>query len=323
MKALITGIGGFVGGYLARELLRNGHAVKGICKTQAEIDNASASIPGQVEFFECDISKPDDVDLVFRSIDVDCVFHLAGIAHVPFAEKNCDLAFSVNTLGTMHILNAMQKTSVNKIIYISSSEVYGREGLDGKPFLETSSVSPSNIYGISKASAEMLCTAYSSKHDITFIILRPFNHIGPGQNPLFVASDFAIQIAMIEKGDRQPCIHVGNLDVMRDFSDVRDIVKGYTKVAETVNTNEIFNICSGHKLTIKELLDTLLSMSAKQIEVKIDSSKVRTHETYYLGGSHSKLSETTGWQPEIPLEKSLYDILEYWREKVFSEQVTL
>jgi len=323
MKALVTGIGGFVGGYLARELLSNGHIVKGICKTQAEIDNASLSIPGEVEFFECDISCQEEVDKVFNSIDIDCVFHLAGIAHVPFAEKNCDLAFSVNTLGTMHVLNSMLKNSVRKIIYISSSEVYGRQGLDGKPFVESSSVIPSNIYGISKASAEMLCSVYSSKYDMKSIIFRPFNHIGPGQNPLFVSSDFASQIAMIEKGDKPPCIHVGNLDVMRDFSDVRDIVNGYTKVAEKVNTNEVFNICSGQKITIKELLDMLLSMSTKPIEVKIDNSKVRKHETYYLGGSHSKLTETTGWVPEIPLEKSLNDILEYWRKKVFSEQVTL
>ena len=323
MKALITGIGGFVGGYLARELLAKGHIVKGICKTQTEIDNAVLSIPGQVEFFQCDISSQKEVDTVFQSIDVDCVFHLAGIAHVPFAEKNCDLAFSVNTLGTMHVLNSMIKNSVGKIIYISSSEVYGRQGLDGKPFLETSPVLPSNIYGISKASAEMLCTAYSSKYDIKSIIFRPFNHIGPGQNPLFVASDFASQIAMIEKGDKPPCIHVGNLDVMRDFSDVRDIVNGYTRVAEKVNTNEIFNICSGQKITIKELLDMLLSMSAKPIEVKIDCSKVRKHETYYLGGSHARLTEITRWIPEIPLKKSLNDILEFWREKVYSEQVTL
>ena len=286
MKTLITGIGGFVGAYLARELSDRGHIVKGICKGQTELEKTFIELQGAAELFVCDICEQQSVDEIFESVDVDCVFHLAGIAHVPFAEKNCDLAFSVNTLGTMHILNAMVKKSVKKIIYISSSEVYGRQGLDGKPFIEASPVMPSNIYGISKASAEMLCNAYSSKYKINSIIFRPFNHIGPCQSPLFVASDFANQIAQIEKGDKPPCIYVGNLDVMRDFSDVRDIVNGY-------------------------------------IQVKIDPAKIRKHETYYLGGSHDKLTKTTGWIPDIPLKKSLNDILEYWRENIFYEEVTL
>ncbi len=315
-KALVTGICGFVGRHLSELLIKKGYMVYGIYQLPADIDLLPSQMKEQLTLFECDITESEKIRQIFLSHDFDLVFHLAGIAHVPFAEKNLETAFSVNVIGTGNILNALKEKPNCQMIYVSSSEVYAPMPEEKMPYTESHLVSPSNIYGITKYSAEMLCSLYSKKWDLKIIIFRPFNHIGPYQSPLFVAQEFARKIALIEKGQNEPEIKVGNLEVMRDFSDVRDIVEGYVLAAECIHNSELFNICSGNAIKIRELLDQLLSISTIKIKVTVDETKFRKNDNLLLKGSYRKLNKLTGWEPKIPLSKSLTDILNYWRQNI-------
>jgi len=315
-NVLVTGICGFVGKHLAESLLEKEYSVHGIYHLQSDIDSFPSALKDRTTLIECDISDSRKLNSIFSDHNYDAVFHLAGIAHVPFAEQNMDSAFSVNSVGTGNILNSIKEKPGCKLIYISSSEVYAPLPDEKMPYTEAHPVSPSNIYGITKYCAEMLCCVYSKKWDLKTIIFRPFNHIGPYQSPLFVASDFARQIALIENGKMEPEIKTGNLEVMRDFSDVRDVVEGYILAAEKINYTETYNICSGKAIKIRDLLGHLLSLSSESIKVTVDNNKFRKNEHLVLKGSYLKLNEHTGWEPKIPLAKSLSDILDYWRKNI-------
>lgn len=315
-KVFITGICGFVGGHLTRLMLDAGYEVSGLYHLVSDLDAFDPELKEKVTLYQCDITDPDAVEDVLGTDQSDMVFHLAGVAHVPFAEKNPALAFAVNTLGTRTILETIKHHANKKFIYISSCEVYGRHPADHELYTESHPVLPSNVYGITKSSAELICSGYAKKYGVPVIIFRPFNHIGAGQHEAFVASDFARQIVLIEQGKREPVMQVGNLEVMRDFSDVRDVVRGYLLAAEKIEGFEIFNICSGTPIRIRSLLDTLLSLSDKDISVKVDPAKFRKNDNEYLGGSHRKLTELTSWKPEISLQQTLEEILNYWRRRI-------
>ncbi len=312
--ALVTGSCGFVGTHLTRALIKKNYNVTGLYHDENEL----ISFPNDfnIDLLKCDITQKDALKttLINRSFDV--VFHLAAIAHVPSAEGNLEQTFKVNTIGTGYLLNIIKDIPDCKFIYISSSEVYERSSSKNDPYTELSPILPSNIYGITKSASEQLCAVYSKKWNMRNIIFRPFNHIGPGQSPLFVASDFAKQIAMIEKGLINPTINVGNLNAMRDFSDVRDVVRGYISAAESVDHNETINICSGEAVKISDLLDILLSFSDFSIEITADPKKMRKCENPVIFGSHKKMSNLTEWKPRITLTDSLKDILNYWRKEV-------
>ncbi|MDX9702962.1 MAG: SDR family oxidoreductase [Candidatus Auribacterota bacterium] len=316
-KAFITGIAGFVGQHLARLLLDTGHTVSGIYCMDSDLPAIEPEIRKNLTLYQCDITDKQAVAGVFSNINVDVVYHLAAVSHVPFAEHNPARAFDVNTMGTWNLLDAVKDIPHSKFVLISSCEVYGRQSCGRRLFTESDPVLPSNVYGVTKASAEMLCNSYAHRYGLRTIIFRPFNHIGAGQACTFVASDFARQIVRIERGDVAPEITVGNLDVMRDFSDVRDVVSAYIIAGETISDNGLFNVCSGNPITIRTLLDTLLSIANADISIKVDTEKFRKNDNDYFGGSYKKLFDRTGWKPVIPLEKTLTDILNYWRKQSY------
>ncbi|MCP5462567.1 MAG: SDR family NAD(P)-dependent oxidoreductase [bacterium] len=315
-KALVTGICGFVGQYLAHALLERGYQVYGVYHQESDLNAYPEEIFNDITFFQCDIAHKGSVTSIISYLDLDVIFHLAGITFIPMAEADLETAFQVNVFGTENILNAIKHKKGCKFVYISSSEVYAPQPPDKMPYTEEHPIAPSNIYGITKHSSEMMCAVHARKWATPYLVFRPFNHIGPRQNKLFVASDFACQIAMIEKGLKKPELSVGNIDTMRDFSDVRDVVQGYVIASEKIDRNETYNICSGNACRIEDLLKQLIELSHVPIKLSVNPSKFRKTENPVIQGSYAKLNRDAGWEPKIPLRQSLKDILDYWRSTV-------
>jgi len=296
MKALITGIDGFVGPYLKKHLLDNGFEV---CGTDIS--------SGEDVDYEVDLLDRGAVEDLIIKIKPDFIFHLAAQSSVKLSWENPELTMKVNVEGTKNILDAV-KVNVpdSRILIISSADVYGvpaklplREDFDLKP------VSP---YGKSKLEQEKVALSYG----LNVVVSRSFTHTGPGQKPIFVCSEFAKKIAEIENGGRA-VINVGDITVKRDFTDVRDIVRAYLLALQKCKFNEVYNVCSGKSYQIKQILDILLGFTDKNIEIKSDASKMRKSDIKELVGDNSKFSKITGWKPEIQLEETLKDVLDYWR----------
>ncbi len=304
MKAFITGVSGFVGKYLAEHILRNGFDVYGIDRKVAEIKGCKIE--------ECDILDKEKLSSVVESAKPDVIFHLAALSSVSKSFETAKETKKVNVEGTRNLFDAVVAAKISPIILvISSLQIYGNP--DGLPIKEDAQLRPASPYAESKAEQERLCREYSKK--LKIIISRSFNHTGPGQSADFVWPSFARQIAEIEAGKRKE-LHVGNLDVERDFSDVRDVVKAYLLAVQKCKPGEIYNICSGKAYNIGKMLDVMRSYSTKKVKVAVDSARVRKEDVPVLYGDNTKFMKATGWKPEIPFEKTLKDILEYWRKRV-------
>ena len=303
MKALITGICGFVGQYLAKVLISNNIDVYGI-------DKAIKNKLDGVTYYQVDILDKEPLKNTLKEINPDYIFHLAGIASVQFSWQNPRFTHQINTGGTKNLLDSILEYCNPRIFFASSAEVYGIP--KEIPLKESHELKPLNPYAESKLEAEKII----QKSRFNYIISRSFQHIGPGQNLGFVCPDFAKQIAEIEKGKKEPIIYVGNLDAKRDFTDVRDIVQAYFLAMTKGISGEIYNICSGNAYLIKDILNKLLKMSKVKIKVKEDPNKIRPVKIPIQVGDNSKFVKQTGWHPNIPLEKTLKDIMNYWRNMV-------
>ncbi len=306
MKALITGISGFVGKYLAEHLLRNGFGVYGIDRKGADIKGCSIKV--------CDILDKEKLAAVVESAKPDVIFHLAALSSVSKSFETAKETKRVNVEGTRNLLDAVVEARISPVILvISSLQIYGKP--DELPITEESPLRPASPYAESKAEQEILCREYFEKKKLRIIISRSFNHTGPGQSAEFVWPSFARQIAEIEAGKRKE-MKVGNLDVERDFSDVRDIARAYLLAVQKCKAGEIYNICSGKAYNIRKMLDVMKSFSTAKIKVAVDSLRVRKEDVPVLYGDNSKFIKATGWRPEMPFEKTLKDIIEYWRRQV-------
>jgi len=305
MKALITGITGFVGSHMSSFLLERGFDVFGLDKALNGYD--------KITYFSVDITEKKRVFEAIRKSKPDFIFHFAAISSVTACEENKELARAVNLGGTENILSACADNSIKaRILIPSSAYVYGlpmHDSLD-----ESHPINPSSEYGILKVGQEKVASRFFNKDKLSVVIIRSFNHIGPNQTTGFVCSDFAKQIAEIEKGLKEPIIKVGNLESKRDFTDVRDIVKAYLLALEKCKPNEVYNLCSGKIYSIKQILDIMLSLTEQEIKIEIDPSKTREDDIQVIRGNNSKFVRATGWEPEIPIEKTLKDLLDYWRK---------
>jgi GDP-4-dehydro-6-deoxy-D-mannose reductase len=306
-KAFITGINGFVGKHLVNFLLSKEFEVFGIdISDNFEGDN-------RVKYYKANILDLDKLKQIIDEIKPKHIFHLAGFSSVKKSFEQPELCKKINISGTKNLLDSILEANINpKILIISSADVYGIP--KSVPIPETAELNPISPYGESRKEQEELCREYMEKLQI--IISRSFPHIGPGQQPIFVASDFAKQIAEIEQGKKESIIKVGNLEAKRDFTDARDVVKAYFLVLEKGQPREIYNVCSGNTYLIKDILNILLSLAKVKITVEQDPTKMRPSDIPILQGDNSKFVNQTGWHPEIPIEKTLKDILDYWREKV-------
>jgi len=316
MRAFITGIAGFAGSHLADLLLSEGIEVWGTVHSPERASNIE-HCRDRLNLSVCDIADKAALSGALSEAKPDWVFHLAALSFLPTADKKPQEAVSSNILGSLNLLDCVRQCCPEAtVVMISSSAVYGRVPPGELPIKEDARLKPESMYAITKVTQEHITELYHRRFNLRTINLRPFNHLGPRQSDLFVASSFARQIAEIEKGKREGVIHVGDLSAERDFTDVRDVVRAYRLAAEKCEVGETYNICSGKTISIRRVLDTLLELAKIEVRVETEPSRLRSSDLSVLSGDFSKFQAATGWRPEIPIERSLADLLDYWRERV-------
>lgn len=310
MKALIIGGAGFVGGYLIRELNNAGWEVYATCLPNEEIT-------GECKAYKLDILSKDEIKPLLDEIKPDVIYHLAALSSVSVSWKKPQLTAEINIIGTINVLEAAREAERRdmKILLIGSGEEYGfiREG--ACPLSESEPLNPGNIYAATKACQGMIGEIYARAYKMDIVMVRAFNHSGPEQLPIFVIADFCKQIAEIEAGMHEPVMSVGNLSAMRDFTDVRDVVKAYKLLGEKGVSGKVYNVGRGKAVTIQYILDTAVGMAKTPIEVKHDPARMRASDIPLIEPDISRINADTGWKAEISIEQTIKDTLDYWREK--------
>jgi len=303
MKILVTGIAGFVGHFLTDELIQAGHSVVGI-------DLSLNNCPDTVTDALCvDLTSARSVTSAVCKLQPEACIHLGGIASPPIGRTNPELMLNTNILGTAHLLEAMrQETPMARMLLASTSYVYGNSEIEN-PIDEDAPLSPIGIYAVSKAAADMMTLAYSRDYQMHTMTARCANHTGPGQSTDFVVPAFASQIKAISKGKQPSEMHVGNLDSERTFMDVRDAVRAYRLLIEKGESGQAYNVAATKRAPIRWILNKLCEIADVKPEIKINQKLFRPTDRAPLL-SADKIKNQTGWQPEIPLEKTLQDILE-------------
>lgn len=307
MKRLfLTGHEGFVGQTLRSLLAAPGSPVRGF-----EI------IPPTGRY---DLRDPASLERALPPEALDCVIHLAAQSFVPESFRDPKRTYDVNFLGTLNLLQALANRGFEgRVLYVSSAEVYGQVDPAEMPIDERRAPRPRSPYGVSKVAAEALCGQWHETEGLDVVVARPFNHIGPGQTDRFVVASFTRQVAEIKLGQRPPVIEIGDIEVTRDFTDARDVIEAYLLLLEHGASGEIYNICSGREVWIRDLLSTLLDLAGVEAEIVRDPARMRPAEQKRLLGSHAKLHRCTGWTPRTELRTSLADALGWWERKLARE----
>lgn len=315
-KALITGIAGFVGSHLAELLLQEGYEVYGLVRPRSKTDYIEPII-NKLHLEDADILDTHSLYATISHIKPDYIFHLAAQSFVPTSWASPSVTLEANIVGSANLFESVRQVGIDPVIQIAcSSEEYGLVHPDELPIKETNPLRPLSPYAVSKLAMDYLGYQYFQSYKIRIIRTRGFNHTGPRRGDTFAESNFAKQIALIEKGKQEPVIHVGNLDASRDYTDVRDMVKGYVVAVEKCDPGEVYNICTGTTIKIGDMLNLLLSFSKTKVTVQPDQSRMRPSDVPVLLGDNSKFVAKTGWKPEIPFKKTMEDLLDYWRAHV-------
>jgi GDP-4-dehydro-6-deoxy-D-mannose reductase len=315
-KALITGITGFVGSHLAEYLMGIGVEVHGTIRWRSRTENIEHMKCG-IHLIDTEIKDAHSVQNAIDEVQPDYIFHLAAQSFVPTSWHAPAETLIINIIGNANLLEAVRTSNCDPIIQIAgSSEEYGLVHPNEVPIKETNPLRPMSPYGVSKVAQDLLSRQYHMSYGLKVVVTRAFNHTGPRRGDVFVTSNFAKQVVEIEKGLKEPVIHVGNLHARRDFSDVRDIVRAYWLAVNKCEYGEVYNICSEKARTIQSVLDLLLDMTDGTIEVKQDPSRLRPSDVEVLLGDCSKFRDKTGWMPKIPFERTMQDLSDYWREKI-------
>jgi len=310
MKALIIGGAGFVGNYLIEHCKRDWQWSVHVTKMPNEtITNPDVSI------HDLDILEKKEITALLQTVRPDCIFHLAAQSSVAVSWKNPALTVDVNVKGSINVLDAIRELDYSpRILLIGSGEEYGHILPGETPISERNTPRPGNIYAATKACQNMIGAIYAKAYHLPIMMVRAFNHIGPNQSPLFVVADFCRQVAEIEAEMRPPVIHVGNLAARRDFTDVRDVVRAYALLIQKGQPGETYNVGSSHAVSIEEVLTRILSLSARQIQVSVDPDRLRPVDIPIIEADITKLREVTNWTPAIPLQQTLEETLNYWRQ---------
>jgi len=317
-RVLITGITGFAGSYLSQYLLaKKNYAVFGTYLLDKSIGNVDA-IRQHLRLFKIDLLRTNESHVIVKKIKPDLVFHLAALPSPANSFKDPQKTLTNNIVAQLNILNAIKTNKFldTKILIISSADVYGIVGKEHLPIDESTVLMPLSPYAVSKITQDFLGLQYFLAYKLKIVRVRPFNHIGPRQSPHFVVSSFCQKIAEIEKGYREPILHVGNLEAKRDFTDVRDMVRAYVLALEKGKFGEVYNIGQGVSYKIRDILDKLLILSKAKITVKSDKSLLRPIDNPDLLCNASKFVKISGWKPRINIETTLKDTLDYWRNIV-------
>jgi GDP-4-dehydro-6-deoxy-D-mannose reductase len=307
---LVTGGNGFVG-QQACHRLRERFPGTSVIAADLNVDKPNDLI--------LDITDPDATRAVISELQPEVVLHLAAQPHVPTSFAHPLDTWTVNVIGTLHILEAMSHLFLPAtLVFVSTSEVYGRSFATGEPLPEDSPFAPMNPYAASKAAADRMVRSATTKL-LRTIVLRPFNHVGPGQREDFALSAFAAQIARIEQGIQEPVLRVGNLEAKRDYLAVNDVVQAYVEIVarrEDLPGGQAWNICSGHPVSIAQALQDLINLSPSEMAIEIDPSRMRSSDVPVAVGDSSALHQAIGWQPSTAWTVTLESILEDWRQRV-------
>jgi GDP-4-dehydro-6-deoxy-D-mannose reductase len=311
----ITGIGGFAGSHLAEHLIAHGYQVSGTLLPGEQTVNIEP-IKAKLSLHELDITDATQCRTLLAELQPTHIAHLAAQASVGASVRLERLTYDVNITGSLNMMEAARALErLQAFLIVSSSDCYGMNALDG-PLSETTSFDPQSPYAISKVTAEQIGRLHARLHHLPLLIARSFNHAGPRQSELFVISDFARQIALIEAGQQEPLLRVGNLEAERDFSDVRDIVTGYRLLLERGTIGQAYNFCTGTTQTVQGILDRLLSYSDSEIVVEVDKSKYRKNDIPTVVGDGSKAKQELGYLPQYNIEATVRDTLAYWRSRI-------
>lgn len=320
MRVLVTGVTGFVGSYLVEYLLENHPDVEiyGQKRWRSPLDNIT-HVVDKISLVDCDLTDAYSTSQMIKNVEPERVFHLAAQSFVPYSFSAPVITLETNSMGTLHLLEAIRNTNIDPLVHIcSSSEVYGQVNENEVPIKESNPLRPQSPYAVSKVSEDMISYQYFKSYGIKTIRTRAFTHSGARRGEVFVDSWFAKQIALIEKKKIEPIVKVGNLDSIRTFMDVKDTVRAYWLCLEHCNPGEVYNIGGKETMTIKEMLDMLLKISTfkGKINVKVEKELLRLSDVTLQIPDTSKFKKLTGWEPKIPYSQTLKDTLDYWRTNI-------
>lgn len=340
MRAIVTGAYGFVGRHLVRELVSAGYEILATdmfvtAASESAADGVDASgrgrsgdsnagavprFPEGVVYRSCDILNDEGIGELLNDWKPNLVFHLAAQSSASRSFRDPRGTLRTNLFGTLNVLEAARSMKgVGKgarVLSVCSSEEYGRRSPDEMPLVEESPLDPVSPYAVSKAAQSLLSLQYGRSYGLDVVVTRSFSHTGPGQTTVFVLPSFAKQCAEIMHGISDPVIKVGNLDVVRDFLDVRDVVRAYRLLAEGGRGGEVYNVCSGKGLELRYALDVMIKRVPREIEIETDPKLLRPVDLPVMIGNNEKLRRDTGWEAEIPTEKMLLDLVVYWERRI-------
>jgi GDP-4-dehydro-6-deoxy-D-mannose reductase len=315
VRVLITGIAGFVGTHLADFLLRQDPApeVFGLIKPKGTLPE----LPPSITLIEADLEDAASIERAIETVTPDRIVHLAAQSSPQLSWADPEGTFRTNVLGLLHVLEAVRKRGIApRTLVVGSAEEYGLADARHLPLREDAPLRPQSPYASSKVAQGFLALQYTLAYRLPIVRTRTFHHTGSRRGEAFAESSFARQLAEIEVGLKPPVVTVGNLDAVRDFTDVRDVLRAYWLLLERGEPGEAYNVCSGRGVRIGDLLDLLIRLTGVDIEVRVDPQKVRRAEIPEVVGDPSKLRAATGWQADVPLERTLRFLLEGWRERI-------
>jgi len=321
MRVLITGITGFVGSHLAEWALAEGAEVVGSVRWRSSLEHID-HLRDRLTLVSSDLRDLSSVRTLLEQARADYIVHLAAQSFVGASWETPTETLLTNAVSQTNLFEAIRQLgSRARFLVIGSSEEYGLVYPEELPIRETNPLRPLSPYAVSKVTQDLMGFQYWKSYGLDIVRARAFNHSGPRRGAAFATSSFAKQIAEAEAGLREPVVHVGDLKPTRDFSDVRDIVRGYWALLERGTPGEVYNLCSGVDWSIERMLSFLVEHSKlERVEIRQDAARFRPSDVPVLRGSAEKIQQAVGWRPEIPLEQTLVDLLEYWRQQIERRQ---
>ncbi len=347
MRVLITGVTGMAGSHLAEYALKlPGVQVFGTYRWRSRLDNLSEltasgrvhriagggnvrsadelarhvdneTRAGSLNLLLGDLTDPSSMRRLVTGVRPDRIFHLAAQSFVPASWDAPAQTMDLNAIGQIHLFEAIRESGLDPLVHVAgSSEEYGLVLPDEVPMKESNPLRPLSPYAVSKVTQEMLAWQYHRSYGLRSVVTRGFNHTGPRRGENFVTSSFALQIAQIEKGLRPPVIDVGDVESKRDWTDVRDMVRAYWLSLERGEPGEVYNVGSGETRSVSEMLEVLLGLANRKVEVRVDPSRLRPSDVKILWADCTKFERQTGWRPEIPFATTMCDLLEFWRNRL-------
>jgi GDP-4-dehydro-6-deoxy-D-mannose reductase len=317
VRLLITGITGFVGSHMAEYALSQNARVFGSSRWRSKTENVD-HLRSRITLVESDLRDLSSVRGLMEAAKPTHVIHLAAQSFVGASWQTPAETLSTNIIAQVNVLEAIRGLRIDpRVLVVGSSEEYGMVHEGELPIRESNPLRPLSPYAVSKVAQDLMGYQYFRSYGLSIVRSRAFNHTGPRRGDVFVESNFAKQVAEIEAGRSEPVVFVGDLRPRRDFSDVRDIVRGYWLLLERGDPGEVYNLCSGRAWSIQEVVSLLLARSTvKGITTTVDPARFRPSDVMVLEGDPSKIEKATGWKAEIPFERTLSELLDYWRDRV-------